>query len=364
MEKQMKCSKLMEDLKKQIMSGKLKPGDKLPSENTLSRDYSISRQTVRKALEILHNEGFIYAEHGRGTFCSDMVKQQGASKNIAVVMTYLSDYIFPYVIRGIDEVLEKEEYSIILKSTHNSRQLEAKCMEELVKKNIDGLLIEPSKSQIACRNKELFSMLEQHHIPYVFIQGVYHGMKDKPYVLLDDCKGGYMITRHLIETGHKKIVGVFKADDMQGQERHKGYVKALQEAGIMYDPQLVIWFHTEDRQRLPYDIIYDLADKEVFDAVVSYNDKIAMEVINALEDKHLRVPEDISVTGFDDSVFGKNFKVPLTTIKHPQEKLGEEAASLLLKLMKGSNLESQEIHILMEPELVLRDSTKKGYCIE
>ncbi len=364
MEKQMKCSKLMEDLKKQIMSGKLKPGDKLPSENMLSREYGISRQTVRKALEILHNEGFIYAEHGRGTFCSDMIKQQGASKNVAVVMTYLSDYIFPYVIRGIDEVLEKEEYSIILKSTHNSRQLEAKCMEELVKKNIDGLLIEPSKSQIACRNKELFYMLEQHHIPYVFIQGVYHGMKDKPYVLLDDCKGGYMITRHLIETGHKKIVGVFKADDMQGQERHKGYVKALQEAGIMYDPQLVIWFHTEDRQRLPYDMIYDLSDKEVFDAVVSYNDKIAMEVIRALEDKHLRVPDDISVTGFDDSVFGKNFKVPLTTIKHPQEKLGQEAAGLLLKLMKGTNLESQEIHIMMEPELVLRDSTKKGYCIE
>lgn len=359
MEKQMKCSKLMEDLKNQIMSGKLKPGDKLPSENTLSRDYEISRQTVRKALEFLHNEGFIYAEHGKGTFCSDMIKQQGVSKNVAVVMTYLSDYIFPYVIRGIDEILEKEEYSIILKSTHNTRQLEAKCLEELVKKNIDGLLIEPSKSQIACKNKELFHMLDEYHVPYVFIQGIYHGMQDKPYVLLNDCKGGYMITRHLIENGHKRIVGVFKADDMQGQERHKGYVQALQEAGIMYDPQLIIWYHTEDRQTLPYDMVCDLVDKEVFDAIVSYNDKIAMEVIHALEDKNLSVPDDISVTGFDDSVFGKNFKVPLTTIKHPQEKLGEEAARLLLKLMRGSILDSQEMHILMEPELVLRDSTKK-----
>ena len=358
MERQMKCSKLMQDLKGQIMSGKLRPGDKLPSENVLSDVYGISRQTVRKAIEMLHNEGFVYAEHGRGTFCSEMIKREGTSKNVAVVMTYLSDYIFPYVIRGIDEVLDQEEYTIFLKSTHNSRKMEAKCLEELMKKNIDGLIMEPSKSQIACKSRELFEMLDNYHVPYVFIQGIYHGMEDKPYVLLNDCKGGYLITNHLISLGHKRIVGIFKADDRQGQERHKGYVNALQEAGIMYDPGLVIWFHTEDRQTLPHEMICDLAEKEEFDAVVSYNDKIAIEVIQTLEDKKIKIPEDVSVTGFDDSVFGKNFRVPLTTIKHPQEKLGEEAAKLLLKLMRGTICESEEIHVLMEPELIIRDSTR------
>ena len=111
MEKQMKCAKLVEDLKRQIMSGEIRPGDKIPSENVLAKEYDISRQTVRKAIDILRNEGFLYAEHGRGTFCSDMIKQEGNSGNIAVVMTYLSDYIFPYIIRGIDEVLEKEDYA-------------------------------------------------------------------------------------------------------------------------------------------------------------------------------------------------------------------------------------------------------------
>ena len=148
----MKCSRLVEDLKRKILSGEIRPGDKLSSENELAREYELSRQTVRKAMDILRGEGFIYAEHGRGTFCSDMVKQEGTSGNVAVVMTYLSDYIFPHIIRGIDEVLDKEGYSILLKSTHNYRKVEAKCLEELVKKNIDGLIIEPSKSQIAFKN--------------------------------------------------------------------------------------------------------------------------------------------------------------------------------------------------------------------
>ena len=68
---------------------------------------------------------------------------------------------------------------------------------------------------------------------------------------MDDAQGGYLVTKYLLELGHKKIKGFFKADDMQGLERHKGYVKALQESGIAYDPDDVVWFHTEDRKVKP-----------------------------------------------------------------------------------------------------------------
>lgn len=83
MDKKLKYYDLMEDLRKQIVSGKIKPGEKLPSENELSGTYQVSRQTVRKALQILQNEGYIYAEHGRGTFCSEMARRTGETKNIA-----------------------------------------------------------------------------------------------------------------------------------------------------------------------------------------------------------------------------------------------------------------------------------------
>ena len=226
MDKRLKYYDLMEQLHGKIMSGEIRPGEKLPSENELSAEYGVSRQTVRKALQILQNEGYIYAEHGRGTFCSEMLRHTTPSKNIAVVTTYLSDYIFPRIVQGIDQVLTENGYSILLKNTRNSRSLEAKCLEELLQKDIDGLIIEPSKSQIFCRHVNLYEMLDSYHIPYVFIQGVHAQLLDRPQILLDDCRGAYLATRYLIELGHRRIVGVFKSDDTQGQQRHKGYVQA------------------------------------------------------------------------------------------------------------------------------------------
>ena len=106
MEKKLKYMDICEDLRSRILEVKIKPGDKLPSENELSA-------------------------HGRGTFCSELMRHRKQSKNIAVITTYLSDYIFPRVIQGIDWVLTDNGYSILLKNTKNSRSMEAKCLEEL-----------------------------------------------------------------------------------------------------------------------------------------------------------------------------------------------------------------------------------------
>ena len=185
-------------------------------------------------------------------------------------------------------------------------------------------------------------------------------MNDKPQVLMDDCKGGYLITKYLIETGHKNIIGVFKSDDTQGQNRHKGYVRALQEAGILYDPDKVIWFYTEDRKVHPYESVFQMAEKKYpMDAVVCYNDQIAMKVIQALTDAGLKVPEDISVTGYDNSYMANSGGFNLTTIVHPQEKLGEMAAELLLDLIQNGEETVKEKKIMIEPEIVIGNSCKE-----
>ena len=93
------------------------------------------------------------------------------SRNIAVVTTYISDYIFPRLIQGMDNVLSEQGYSIILKNTGNSRQKEAKCLEELLQKDIDGLIIEPSKSQLSCRHPGLYEISDSIH----FYPGNLHG---------------------------------------------------------------------------------------------------------------------------------------------------------------------------------------------
>lgn len=359
--KRVKYDELADELRGWILNGEVKPGDKLPSENELSAKYQVSRQTVRKALQILQDEGYIYAEHGRGTFCSEMICHRKISKNIAVITTYLSDYIFPRVIQGIDEVLTDNGYSILLKNTNNSRSREAKCLEELLQKDIDGLIIEPSKSQIFCKHLNLYEILDKYQIPYVFIQGTYSQLEDKPHILLDDRKGGFLITDYLLQRGHRDIIGIFKADDIQGQERHKGYIEALQASGIAYDPDKVIWYYTEDRRSHPYEKIRQMAKKRnkmPFDAVVCYNDQIAIQVLQALEEEGISCPDEVSVTGYDNSYLAASCKIPLTTIAHPQKRLGEMAAELLLELIREEKAPDKNYSIVIEPELVIRSSTR------
>lgn len=350
---------LMEELKEKIISGRIQPGEKLPSENQFTVQYSLSRHTVRKALSLLEQEGYIEACHGKGTFCSEKMRHMKKSRNIAVVTTYISDYIFPRLIQGMDNVLSEQGYSIILKNTGNSRQKEAKCLEELFQKDIDGLIIEPSKSQLSCRHPGLYENLEKYQIPYIFIQGIYTEMKDKPHILMDDARGGYLVTKYLLEQGHRRITGFFKADDIQGIQRHKGYVRALQEAGIPYDPDLVVWFHTEDRRSKPSMMVKEMVKTgSLPHGIVCYNDQIAVQVIESLEDCGLQVPKDISVTGYDNSLYAQR-GTGITTIAHPQERLGEMTAELILEKINGVSEEDSKVERLIQPELIVRGSCRR-----
>lgn len=184
-------------------------------------------------------------------------------------------------------------------------------------------------------------------------------MKDKPHILMDDCKGGYLLTKYLIDMGHQHIVGVFKADDHQGRERHKGYVMALQEAGYQYDPDMVVWFHTEDRQMKPVtSIVQMIKDQRKMDAVVCYNDQIAFSIIGGLHQIGVSIPEDLSITGYDNSMLAHQHPLSLTTIAHPQEKLGEMAGQLLLEKIQGGSDKDMKTEYLIEPKLVIGNSCK------
>lgn len=354
---EMKYITLKETLKNDILAGVYRPGDKIPSEYHLVDTFGVSRHTVRKALSILEDEGYIIAKHGKGTFCTERAIHRKGSKNIAVITTYISDYIFPKLIQGINNVMAQNGYSIMFKTTGNSRRGETACLEDVLTKDIDGLIIEPSKSELLCRHPQLYKTLDTYEIPYVFIHGIYTEMKDKPHILMNDSKGGYLLTKYLIETGHRHIAGVFKADDYQGKERHKGYVKALQEAGYAYDPDMVVWFHTEDREIKPANSIVQMRESGIpMDAVVCYNDQIAIAVMKKLQKHGVSVPEELSITGYDNSFLAQMHPVRLTTIAHPHDKLGTMAGQLLLEKIQGIPEEQSKVPRLIEPELVIGKS--------
>jgi GntR family transcriptional regulator of arabinose operon len=354
-----KYVRIIEDIKNDILAGKIQPGDRISSENQLCAQYQVSRHTVRKAIADLTNQGYLSSIHGKGTFCCKHKSYKTASRNIAVITTYISDYIFPHVIRGIDEVLSKQGYSIILKSTGNSQSMEGKCLEDILSKNIDGLIIEPSKSEILNRNIGLYEKLQEYRIPYVFIHGIYRQLEDQPCILLADRKGAYMATKHLIEQGRKKLIGIFKIDDYQGKERYKGYIEALQEAGISFDPDRSILFHTEDRKRKPALMTREFLERGMpIDGIVCYNDQVAYSIYHELQALQIKVPEEIAMIGFDNSFLAENNRVPFSSIEHPKEELGKMAAGLLLDLIHG-RVQKDQLRRVIDPELVLRESTQK-----
>jgi len=357
---QTKYSKLKEYLKEEILMGRIKPGDQIPSENALAEKLCLSRHTVRKAVSMLVNEGYLYTEHGRGTYCADRSKMRSKSKNIGVITTYISEYIFPRVIQGIDRILSDNGYSIILKNTGNDTAKEAVYLEEMLEKNVDGLIIEPTKSSMFSNNLNYYKALDIRGIPYVFIHGYYQQLEDAAQAILDDEAGMHSAVQYLVKLGHRNIAGVFKADDIQGINRHKGYARALTESGLPYNADNVIWFYTEDRQIKPQVSVRSLFEnKHKIDAIACYNDEIAFRIFETLRDAGVNVPDDVSITGFDDSFYSENCPVKITTVNHPKEKLGETAALLLLDMIGDDDYLDGHVKKIIIPELVVKHSCKE-----
>ena len=158
-------------IRKEISAGHLKTGDRLPSEKELCDQFGLSRQTVRHATGELEKEGVLTRVRGSGTYLGSPgpAPRQAENKNIAVVSTYVDSYIFPPTIRGIESVLARAGYSVQLSFTDDLVTRERMILESLLEKdNIDGLIIEPSKSALPNPNLELYRRILKRNIPILF----------------------------------------------------------------------------------------------------------------------------------------------------------------------------------------------------
>ncbi len=336
----------------------LKSGEKIFSENELVDKFGISRHTVRQAIGELVSEGWLYRVQGKGTFVGDGSDEKAVQyKTIGVMTTYLNDYIFPTIIRGIDSVLLKNGYNILLGCTYNQHQKERLCIENISNQNIAGLIAEPTKSALPNPNLHLYRELNNRGIPILFLHGCYKDL-GYSYIVMDDTQAGYMATCHLIELGHKRIGGIFKIDDIQGHYRFAGFQKAHIEAGLQLSDSRVLWFNTDEAETMfTSNTIERLSGFfSACSAIVCYNDQVAIKILDILRELDLNIPEDLSLVSFDDSQLAIVSETKLTSVAHPKEKLGQEAARAAINLINGKQCYYK---IKMQPELVVRESTKK-----
>lgn len=348
-----KYQKLKDYIKNQIIRGNLLPGEKLTSENTLASQFKLSRHTVRQALGELENEGFINREKGRGTFCNRSRKTN--AQNIAVLTTYISDYIFPTIIRGIEEILSNAGYNLILANTNNDKSKEAQCLENFLNQRIDALIIEPTKSALDNSNLSYYHELEAKGIPYLMINAFYPDL-EPAYLIMDDIQGAALAANHLLQLGHRRIAGIFKIDDLQGIKRQTGFLSALKEFDIPETSTLIGHYTTEQIRSYPYQFIRNLLQKDLPPtAVVCYNDQIALEVLEAIRNEGLKVPDDISIVGYDDSSLATATEIKLTTVKHPKAKMGRQAAHNIIEMLTG---QIEKPSFIYPSELIVRSSCR------
>ncbi|NLC78897.1 MAG: GntR family transcriptional regulator, partial [Ruminococcaceae bacterium] len=268
-------------LRADIQAGRYARDEKLPSENELTAKTGYSRQTVRQAMSVLESEGLTVRVQGSGTYVRGDKPQRPLTHNIAVVTTYIGEYIFPAILHGIDGVLSQNGYTSMLFATHNRVDDERRILTELLEKPIDGIIIEGTKTALPNPNIALYNRLEAMGVPVIFINGFYPEMKEHVYVVADDRAGGRSACDALIAKGHKRIGGIFKSDDIQGHRRYAGFVEALINGGLEVIDDNIMWYTTENRDALIASSAAGILSGCT--ACVCYNDEVALKVIAALE---------------------------------------------------------------------------------
>jgi len=357
-EKKYKYQLVYEWIRACINDGTFTAGNKLYSENVIAEQFKISRLTVRKAIENLESEGLIYKIRGSGTYVNDISKVVTKdTKKIGVITTVLSDYLFTSIIRGIDSVISESGYTMSLGMTNNLFQDERRVLKSIVESGVDGLIIETTKSALPNPNIDLFRRFDEMGIPYVFIHGYYKEL-DPVYVVTEDSNCGTKAVEYLFSLGHKNIACIFKSDDMQGVQRFSGFARGLTSLGLEIKDNRLIWFATDGEEEVFTGENENLVLEKIkgCTAIVCYSDLLAMLLIKFLNCHEIKVPEDISVIGFDNWSVSHLSLINITTFDHPKEKLGQEAAIRLLQMINnGKKVES----LSMNMEMIIRDSTAK-----
>jgi LacI family transcriptional regulator, galactose operon repressor len=239
---------------------------------------------------------------------------------------------------------------MVLCPTLHQHEREVTLLDRLMQGTTDGaVLMLPEES-----NEELRA-LQRHGYPFVVVDPRVQLDEGIPAVSAGHASGALAATEHLLSLGHRRIGAITGPRSwLASSERLNGYHAALATAGLMPDPEIVLetGFQTEPGARAAGRLL-DLPVPPT--AIFAFNDNIAIGVLRAARKRGLRVPEDLSVIGFDDSEHAAIVTPPLTTVRQPLAEMGRMAVMLLTRLLEGQRLEA--LHIELKTRLVLRGST-------
>lgn len=272
----------------------------------------------------------------------------GESRVVGLLVDYLSSSYMDEIIRGIDEALDAENYDLMLYTTHRRKTKESAYVTKLTRRLADGLLL------ILPRNAGAYlDTLRQRQFPHVLIDYL-SDRQNVPSVSTTNFRGSYDAMSFLLSLGHRRIGFITGTMEFGcARDRLDGYRAALKDHGIPGDSQLVCEGNFMQPQG------YQCAQRllslhEPPTAIFASNDMMAFGVMEAAREAGLRLPEDLSIVGFDDIPQASHVHPALTTVRQPLEEMGRSAAHLLLKYMAHPMAEIERIEL--PTRLIIRES--------
>jgi LacI family transcriptional regulator len=274
----------------------------------------------------------------------------GHSLTIGVLTQFIASPHFATMTRGIFQGLTGSGYSVIFADGAFDPDTEHKLVQSLVSRRIDGLIV--IQGQIP---DEALEVLDRQ-IPLVIIGRQVPGL-DGQCLWMDQFQAAYNATRFLIELGHHNIAHIIGIPDHRDAiERLGGYVQALRDSGIDPDPGLQVAGDFQEQSGvLAVEML--LTRRQTFSAIFAANDQMAMGARLALYRRAIRVPEEVSIVGFDDQPQSAYITPPLTTVRQPAFEMGELGAQAMLRLLSGETLSIPEFR----GELIVRESTTRRH---
>ncbi|MGV3762158.1 LacI family DNA-binding transcriptional regulator [Parapedobacter sp.] len=282
--------------------------------------------------------------------------RSGKTKIIGVLVPRLDVSFFSSVVHGIEGVMNENGYTILLYQSQESIKQENRGIDTFLRSRVDGIIASIS---LETEDNGGFMEIKERNIPLAFFDRVPSGL-DVPSVTIDDYRGGFMATEHLIRAGYRRIAHINQYRNINiFNERLRGYLDALGQYGLPVDDRLIIKgdFSLEFGRRC----VRTLLDKGIaFDAIFTLEDFTAMGVVQELKAAGKRIPEDVGVVGFANEAFTSLVSPPISTVDQCTVEMGEEVARLFLKLLKkGDYYKHKPEKIVLRPELLVRDSSDR-----
>ncbi len=270
---------------------------------------------------------------------------------VGVLISDIKNPYFSEVISSMERVLYAKKYNLIICNVGENSTKEREYLELLVSKSVDGLLVAPVKEE---KNLSIYRKLVRHGIKLVFFDRLVDSIQTDA-VIVDNEAATYEAVRYLAKFGHKKIGAIYGIEkSYTGAERLKGFLEAIKDFELDARKE---WIRSgEFKEDVSYERALEiLSMKERPSAIIAMNNFTTLGVMRAVKELGIKVPDELSVMGFDDAEWMKVCSPSVTTIIQPTDVIGMTAATLLLDAIEGDETRKPQ-HVVLKATLLKRES--------